>query len=113
QEPERRSQLLRVLRRELRLDARCKRGRPDAEVAVALGLEPLAQPRRRLLHPPVLGQPPSELLRRRLRLELRELGRLLREQPARLQLEQRRDEDEELAARVQAELVPRRQPLEE
>src|SRR5581483_2535655 len=46
-------------------------------------------------------------------LELGELGRLVREETARLQLEQRRDQDEELAARVEIELVALRQPLEE
>ena len=103
----------RLLRRELQLDLRRERRRADPEEAVALGREPLAQPRRRLLHPPVLGEPPRELLGRRLRLELGELGRLLGEEAARLQLEQRRDEDEELAARLEVELVPLGEPLEE
>ena len=86
---------------------------PDPEEAVALAREPLAEPRGRLLHPPVLGEPPRELLGGRLRLELGELGRLLREQAARLQLQQRRDEHEELAARVEVELIPLREPLDE
>ena len=38
---------------------------------------------------------------------------LVREERARLQLEQRRDEDEELAARLEVELLPLGQPLEE
>src|SRR5690242_4852546 len=90
------SQRLRVLRRQRRLDLRCERRRAEAEEAVALGGQPLAQPGGRLLGAPVLGEPPRELLRGLLRLELRELGRLVREQRARLQLEKRRDEDEEL-----------------
>ena len=75
--------------------------------------EPLAQPRGGLLHAPVLGEPARELLRGRLGLELGELGRLLREEAARLQLEQRRDEDEELAARLEVELLALGEALEE
>ena len=104
---------LRLLRRERRLDLRRERRRPEPEEAVALGLEPLAQPAGGLLHPPVLGEPPRELLGRRLRLELGELGRLLGEEAARLQLEQRRDQDEELAARLEVELLALGEPLEE
>ena len=72
-----------------------------------------AQPRRGLLHAPVLGEPPRELLGRLLGLELGELGLLVREERARLQLEQRRDEHEELAAGLEVELVARGQPLDE
>ena len=63
--------------------------------------------------PPVLREPPRELLGRLLGLELGELGLLVGEQRARLQLEQRGDEDEELAARLEVELLPLREPLEE
>ena len=86
---------------------------PSRKNAVALRLEPLAEPAGRVLHPPVLGEPPRELLGRGLRLELGELGRLLREEAARLQLEQRGDEDEELAARLEVELVALGEALEE
>ena len=67
----------------------------------------------RLLDPPVLREPPRQLLGRLLRLELGELGLLVREQPARLQLEQRGDEHEELAAGVEVELLALREPLDE
>ena len=66
-----------------------------------------------LLHPPVLGEPSRELLGGLLRLELAELGGLVREQRARLQLEQRRDEDEELAAGLEVELVTLGHALDE
>ena len=98
-------ELLGLLRRERRLDLRRERRRPEPEEPVALGLEPLPQPAGRVLHPPVLGEPPRELLGRGLRLELGELRRLLREETARLQLEERGDEHEELAARLEIELV--------
>ena len=67
----------------------------------------------RLLRAPVLGQPPRELLGRLLGLELGQLGLLLGEERARLQLEQRRDEDEELAAGVEVELLALGEPLDE
>jgi hypothetical protein len=84
---------------------RPKRCGAEAEVPVALCGEPLAQPSGRLLHAAVLGEPPCELLRSLLRLELGELGPLLGEQLARLDLEERRDQDEELAAGVEVDLV--------
>ena len=92
---------------------RRERGRPDAEVAVALAGEALREPGGRLLHAAVLGQAPRELLRRLLGLELGELRLLVREQRARLQLEQRRDQHEELAAGLEIELVPLGEPLDE
>ena len=76
-------------------------------------VEPLAQELRRLLRAPVLGEPARELLRGLLRLELRELGVLLREHRARLQLEQRADQDQELAARVEVELALLGEALDE
>ena len=75
--------------------------------------QPLGQPAGRLLHAPVLGQPPCQLLRGLLGLELRQLRRLVLEEPARLQLQQRRDEDEELAAGIQIQRVALGEPLEE
>jgi len=68
---------------------------------------------RGLLHAPVLGQAPRELLGGLLGLELGQLRVLLGEERAGLQLEQRRDEDEELAARVEVERVPLEQALDE
>src|SRR5438067_4299726 len=106
-------QRLGILRRELRLDLRRESRRPDPEEAVALRGESLAQPGRSLLRAPVLREAPRELLGRLLGLELCELCVLVREEPARLQLEQRSDEDEELAARLEIELLPLREPLEE
>ena len=69
--------------------------------------------RRRLLHAPVLGEPPRELLRGLLGLEVGELGRLVREERARLQLEQGGDEHEELAAGLEVELVALGEELDE
>ena len=106
-------ELLRILRREPSLRPRRERRRAEAEVAVALAGEPLGEPARRLLHPPVLGEPACELLGRLLRLELGQLGLLVGEERARLQLEQRRDQDEELAARLEVELLALGQPIDE
>ena len=66
-----------------------------------------------MLHAPVLRKAPGELLGGLLRLELGELGLLVGEQVPRLQLEQRRDQDEELAAGVEVELVALGEPLDE
>ena len=66
-----------------------------------------------MLHPAVLGEAPRELLGGLLRLELGELGLLFGEQVPGLQLEQRRDQDEELAAGVEIELVALGEPLDE
>ena len=57
--------------------------------------------------------PPGELLRSFLGLERVELGRLLREEQACLQLEERGHEDEKLTARLEVELVPLGQGLDE
>ena len=113
EQAQRRGELLRVLRRELPLRTRRERRRADAEVAVALAGQPLGEPDGRLLHPAVLGEPARELLGRLLGLELGELRLLVREERASLQLEQRRDQDEELAARLEVELVPLGEPLDE
>ena len=86
---------------------------PSRKKQVAPLLEPLAQELRRLLRAPVLGEPPRELLGRLLGLELGELGVLLGEHRARLQLEQRRDQDEELAAGVEVELAALGEVLDE
>jgi hypothetical protein len=111
--PQRGRERLRVLRRQLRLRARRERRRPQPEEPVALRGKPLREPLRRDLHAPVLGEPPRQLLGRLLGLEVGQLGGLVREEPARLQLEQRGDEDEELAAGVEVELLARGEPLDE
>ena len=114
EQPQRRGEPLRVLRgRAVASACGASARRPDAEVAVALAGEALGEPRGRLLHPAVLGQAPRELLRGLLGLELGELRLLVREERARLQLEQRRDQDEELAAGLEIELVPVGEPLDE
>ena len=89
----------------LRSGLRRERGRADAEVQVAPLVESAAQPVRGLFRATVLGEAPRELFGRLFRLELRELGLLLREHRARLQLEERGDQDQELAAGVQVELA--------
>ena len=66
-----------------------------------------------LLDPPVLLEPPRELLGGLLRLQLLELAVLAGEQAARLQLQQRRHEHEELAARVEIELFALGKALDE
>ena len=96
-----------VLPGEAALGARRERRRPEAEVAVALGGHALAEPARGLLHAPVLGETPRELLRGLLGLELGQLGALVGEEVTRLDLEQRGDQHEELAARVEVDLVTR------
>ena len=78
---------------------------PSRKKRSRLCVEPLGEPGAGLLRAPVLGQAPRELLGGLLGLELGELGLLVGKEPARLQLEQRRDQDEELAARVEVELV--------
>src|SRR5262249_4956261 len=113
QRSERGRQRLGLLRRQPALRLRRERRRAEPEEAVLLALEPLGQPRRRLLRAPVLREPPRQLLGRLLGLELRELGLLVREEPARLQLEQRRDQHEELAARLEVELAALGQALDE
>ena len=108
-----RRELLRILRGEPALRPRRERRRADPEEAVALAASRSASQRRRLLHPPVLGEPPGELLRGLLRLELGELGVLVGEERSRLELEQRGDQDEELAAGLEVELLPLGEALDE
>ena len=76
-------------------------------------LEALREPAGRLLHAPVLGEAPRQLLGGLLRLELGELGGLLGEEAARLQLEERGDQDEELAAGLEVELLALGEALDE
>ena len=84
---ERRGELGGILVREPPLGTRRERCRAEAEVPLPLRLEPLAQPHGCLLHAPVLGQTARELLGGLLRLELGELGPLIGEELARLDLE--------------------------
>ena len=102
-----------VLRRELALRLRRERRRADPEESIARVGEALCEPRCGLLHPPVLREPARELLGRLLRAEVGELGGLVGEERARLQLEQRGDEDEELAARLQVERLSLCEQLDE
>ena len=102
-----------ILRRKAALDAWRQRSRPDAEPAILLGAEALEEPGCGLLHAPVLREPSGELRRGLLGLELVELGRLVGEERARLELEQGRHENEELAARLQVELVTLSESLDE
>ncbi len=110
---QRRAERFGILRRKATLDAWRQRSRPDAEPAILLGAEALDEPGGSLLHAPVLREPSGELLRGLLWLELTELGGLVGEQRARLELEQRRHEDEELTARLQIEFVTLREALDE
>jgi hypothetical protein len=103
----------RALRGELALGLRLQRRRAEPPEQVAPLVQPLLQELRGLLRAAVLGEPASELLGRLLRLQLRELGLLLREHRTRLQLEQRRDQDQELAAGVEVELALRLEVLDE
>ena len=93
--------------------ARRERCGPEAEVALALGVDAFAEPDRGVLHAPVLGEPAGQLLGGLLGLELSELGSLVREEVPRLDLQQRRDQDEELAACVEVDLVAVGQALDE
>ena len=102
-----------VLLRQLPFHPRREWRRAEPEEPVALGREALGKPRRSLLHAAVLGQPPRELLGRFLGLQLVELQRLVGEKPSRLQLEQPGEQDEELAARVEVELIAFSEPLDE
>ena len=113
QHPKRSCEGLGILRCETALGLRRERSRPDAEEAISLAGEPLQEPGRGFLHAPVLGKPARELLGRLLRLELAELRRLVGEERAGLQLEQRGHEHEELPARLEVKLVALRHALHE
>ena len=89
-----------------------KRSRPEPEEPVALARQPLGEPLGRALDPAVLLEPARKLFGGLGRLEVLELG-LAGKEPARFQLEQRRDEHEELSARVEIELLPLGEPLDE
>ena len=99
------SECRRILRREPTLTARGERSGAEPEESILFGNQPLAKPFGRSLDPPVLLEPLRELLGGLLRLELVQLA-ALGEQAARLQLQERRDENEKLAAGVEVELVP-------
>src|SRR5215213_3306288 len=90
-----------------------KRRRTEAEERLAPLLETLAEPGGNVLRAAVLREPSREFLRRLLGLELGQLGVLVGKEAARLQLEQRGDQDQELAAGLEVELVALRQALDE
>ena len=91
-----------LLGRERPLRHRRERRRAEAEVAVRLGVELLLEPARGSAEAPILRQPLGELARSVVGIEVLERHLLfLREEPARLQLEERGDEDEELAVDLQ------------
>src|SRR6185312_2266362 len=102
-----------VLLGEAALDLRRERRRAEAEEDGPALREAVAQPAGGLLGAPVLREAPCELLGRLLRLELGELGLLLGEELARLQLEQRGDQDEELAAGVEVGVAAGDEVLDE
>ena len=92
-------------------DRRERRG-ADAEPAVALARQPLLEPERGGADAAVGGEPLGQLVGGLLGLEILEVG-LGAEELAGLQLEQRRDEHEELAAGLEVELVALGEPLDE
>ena len=104
---------LRILGGEPPLRDRRERRGAEPEEPIALRCEPLREPAGRLLHAPVLGEPPRKLLGGFLGLEVGELRSLVLEESPRLELEQRGDENEELAAGVEVERLPLREPLDE
>ena len=101
------------LRRELPLRRRREGRGAETEEAVTGLVQSLGKPRGGLLHASVLGQATRELLRGLLRPEVGKLGFLLREEDPCLQLQQRRNKDEELSAGLEIQLVPLRQQLDE
>ena len=78
-----------------------------------LALQPPLEPAGCLLDPTVLLESPRKLFGRLLGRELGKVHVLLRKELARLQFEQRGDEDEELAAGLQVGTLPLGQPLDE
>ena len=107
---ERGGERLRLLGGELAFRPRRERRRSKSEEPVALGGAPLGRQPAASFMRRYASEAPRELLRGLLGLELREVGVLL-EQPARLQLEQRGNEHEELAAGLEVELLALREPL--
>src|SRR6185312_1999031 len=107
------AEALRLLLSELPLHTRRQRSGAEPEEPLRFSVEPLREPRRRLLHPAVVGQAPSQLLGGLLRLELRELQRFLRKEAASLQLQESRDQDEELPTCVKVQTAALLQSLAE
>ena len=83
---------------------------PSAVEAVRLRVEPLREPGSRSLDPPVLGEPRGKLLGRLGRAEVGDVRVDVGKQLARLDLEQRADEDEELARRLEVDAARRALP---
>ena len=84
---------------------RRERRRPEPEEAVALASSRSASQAAASFARRYSAEPPRRAPRPPPRARARQLGLLVREEPARLQLEQRRDEHEELAARLEVELA--------
>ncbi len=108
QPSERRREQRRILVGEATFSAWSERRGPEAEEPLSLECEPFAHPRGGLLHASVLGEAARELLGGLLGLQLGELCALLGEELACLDLEQRRDEHEELAAGVEVDVFAQR-----
>jgi len=90
--------------------------RASREAAAACGRlfeRPVEQPAGHLLDLPDLLDAPGELLGRLLGVEVGEVDLLVGKELARLQLEERADEHEELAAGVEVEPLLRGEPLAE
>ena len=110
--PQRRRERLGILLRQPALATRRKRRGAEPEVPVTLVRKPFREPLRCALDPPVLLEAPCQLFRRFLGLEILDV-RLTGEEATCLQLQQRRDQDQELAAGVQVELIALGEPLDE
>ena len=95
-------QRFRLLGSERTLGHGRERRRSEAEEAVGLGVELVLEPARGGAEAPVLGQELGELARGVVGVEVLERHLfLLREEPARFQLQERGDEDEELAVHLE------------
>src|SRR4029079_803343 len=100
--PQRGGQRLGLLRSERTLGHWRERSRAEAEEAVGLGVEPFPEPARGAAEAPVLGKKLGELARGVVGVEVLEWHLvLLREEPARFQLQERCNQDEELAVHLE------------
>ena len=92
--------------------AQLRRQRRGAVAVRPLGGEPLVHPLRRRPELAVLEQPREQLLGRLLRARGRGPPLLGGQHQARLQLQQRRDQDQELGRRLEVQLAARLEPLD-